>query len=211
MLQGAWRRENRKPASSLCESKSRRSCARSPWQVLCGSCCKRSLCKAICTRCLQEISAQDLCTRSENKIAVQAVYKRSLSSLPRCLFSSPGLHARSLKEGLLAKSLYKISVSGICTKISAIELYARPLCKIQVTWQERGRSLGKIYVRNLLADPFARSLCKICIRGLLARSLPMLSIRALLARPLKEASWPDLCTRCLLVKSLCTRWALRRN
>ena len=36
----------------LCGDLCRRSCARSPWQVLCGSCCARSLCKAICTRCL---------------------------------------------------------------------------------------------------------------------------------------------------------------
>ena len=39
-------------ASSLCEDVCRRSCVRSPWQVLCRSCCARSLCKDICTRCL---------------------------------------------------------------------------------------------------------------------------------------------------------------
>ena len=41
-----------KSASSLGEELCRRSCARSPWQVLCWSCCARSFLKAIWTRCL---------------------------------------------------------------------------------------------------------------------------------------------------------------
>ena len=38
-------------ASSLCKDLCKRSCARSPWQVLCRSCCAGSLCEAICARC----------------------------------------------------------------------------------------------------------------------------------------------------------------
>ncbi len=58
----------------LCEGLCRRLRARSPWQVLCGSCCAKSLCRlAIFTKCLQEISRENLCKRSQSKISAQSL------------------------------------------------------------------------------------------------------------------------------------------
>ena len=66
-------------ARSLCEELCRRSCTRSPWQVLCRSCCARSLCKAICTKCLWESPEKDLC----KNLTVRTSPQRERSDTPK--------------------------------------------------------------------------------------------------------------------------------
>ena len=100
--------------------------------------------------------------------------------------------------GVLARSLYKISIERSLGKISLWDLCRSTLQ--EPSWQDLcKRSLGKIS-----ADLYAMSLYMISKRGVLARSPYKISIGGLLARSLEEISvhalykelcWQDLCKR----------------
>ena len=117
-------------------------------------------------------------------------------------------------RGLLARSLYKISIRAllhdlcngplgkISVQISRRGLLARPLDKISLgkisLWDLRAFSLyksllGKIYVRDLgkifALDLYAMFLHKVSIGGVLARS--QISI---------QVSWQDFCMRFLVLR-----------
>ena len=187
------KRRDTRSDSALCEDVCRRSCARSPWEVPCRSSCARSLRKAICTRCLlnsinrrapQKIFVRDLKVRSLFK-HVQTISKWSPSK-------TSALFTRSIR-GLLARSLYKISIKDLSAQISWRGLLARPLAKIAIR-DLSARSPYEISVQVVYKSPLG----KMYVRDLLARSLQQISMQSmhcLCARSAEEVSWQDLCPR----------------
>ena len=119
------RRKTRKDSASfLCEDLCRRSCPRSPWQVLCRSCCARSL---------RKLSAQ-----GDSRISPQKIFGRDLKVRSPFQFSK--------KKDLWETSL--LSSTSLCTK-SRKEVFWQDLSTI--VQQFYRSSFGKISARGLLA------------------------------------------------------------
>ena len=118
----------------------------------------------------------------------QDVCKKPLGKIP-----ATDLHALSLckvcRRGVLARSLYKSFIRGLLARILQ-----------GVSWQDLNRYLCNVSVQDLfMKSPtqalWKSSLGKIYVRDLLARSLQQVSMRCLCTRSPKEVSWQDLCTR----------------
>ena len=125
--QGTWRRNTKlDSASSSCEGLCRRSCARSPWQVLSRTCCARSFfygyqynvsIAGLQGRSLQEVSWQDLGASSLKKnLPARSLWETSWQNLCKDLYKRSlgkiSLCKRPIR-GLLARSLEEISVQAI--------------------------------------------------------------------------------------------------
>ena len=124
-------------ASSLCEDPCRRSCARSPWDVLSKSCCARSLCKAIYKSYPSKTSAPF--TRSLYKISIRGPLGRSVYKI-----SVRALSVQISWRGFLAKPLGKISVRDLSAILFMTSLCNKALCNVSVQGLHN-RCLGKIF------------------------------------------------------------------